>query len=587
MKNLARIIIAFIILALLGYFYVINDFKKAESTLYKNANIITLEDEKPSAEAMIVADGKIIAIGRDDALLKLKKQYTKIVDLKGKTVLPGFIDSHSHVALSAFLEPMVDLSGFRHKTPEDVWRYLGKSVKKKKKGAWLVGKGIDPVLVEGLKAPSLSFLDSIAPDNPVVLISQSLHSYWVNSKTLGIVGIDKNTPNPSKSSYYERDSLGNLTGFIAEQAAFKPVLEVLQKEVFTPKALTKATNNVFKNYAKNGNTTVVSTGITINNAKPLRLYQHLSAEKPTFLNQFLAKIGMLPEREANPRHFIYIRRDKDFLLPKKKSVNDFYNIIGVKMWYDGSPYTGSMYLKEPYLVSDLTQNGLHIPNGSRGKALIPKDSLVKYIENYTSKGWQIAVHAQGDAATEEVVEAFSEANKHTDITQFRDRLEHCILLQESSFNDIGKLNLVPNFHINHLYYYGKALKNDIIGTARAETILPVGEAQKRGLKYAMHADKPMFESRPFRLIQTALERMTKEGDTLGLNQQITVLQGLKAMTYNAAWQIFMEDKLGSLAKGKYADFIVVDKNPLTIATRELQHIKVLSTYVNGNKIKFK
>jgi len=489
--------------------------------------------------------------------------------------------------LSAFLEPMVDLSGFKHKTPQAVWQYLGKSVKKKKKGAWLVGKGIDPVLVEGLKAPSLTFLDSIASDNPVVLISQSLHSYWVNSKTLGIVGIDKNTPNPSKTSYYERDSLGNLTGFIAEQAAFKPVLAVLQKEVFTPKALTKATSNILKNYAKNGNTTVISAGITINNAKPLRLYQHLSDEKPTFLNQLLAEIGLLPKREANPRHFLYIRRDKDFLLPKKKSENDFYNIIGVKMWYDGSPYTGSMYLKEPYLVSDLTQNGLHIPNGSRGKALIQKDSLVKYIENYTSKGWQIAIHAQGDAATEEVVNAFAKANKVIDITKFRDRLEHCILLQESSFNDIEKLNLVPNFHINHLYYYGKALKNDIIGAECAQKILPVGEAQKRNIKYAMHADQPMFESQPFRLIQTAVERMTKEGDTLGFNQRITVLEGLKAMTYNAAWQIFMEDKLGSLTKGKYADFIVVDKNPLTISTKELQNIKVLKTFVNGNEIKFK
>jgi len=586
MKNLARIIIVFIILALLGYFYVINDFKKAESTLYKNGDIITLEDKKPSAEAMIVADGKIIAIGRDDALSKLKKQYTKIVDLKGKTVLPGFIDSHSHVALSAFLEPMVDLSGFKHKTPEDVWQYLGESVKKKKKGTWLVGKGIDPVLVEGLKAPSLTFLDSIAPDNPVVLISQSLHSYWLNTIAFKIVGIDKFTKNPSKTSYYEKDSLGNLTGFIAEQAAFRPVLAVLQKEVFTPEALTKATSAVFKQYAKNGNTTVVSTGITINNAKPLRLYQHLSAEKSTFLNQLLAKIGLLPEREANPRHFIYIRRDKDFLLPKKKTDNDFYNIIGVKMWYDGSPYTGSMYLKEPYLVSDLTQNGLHIPDNSRGKALIQQDSLVKYIENYTSKGWQIAIHAQGDAATEEVVNAFSEANKVTDITKYRDRLEHCILLQKSSFDAIEKLNLVPNFHINHLYYYGKALKNDIIGAKRAEIILPVGEAQKRHLKYAMHADQPMFESEPFRLIQTAVERMTKEGDTLGFNQHITVLQGLKAMTYNASWQIFMEDKLGTLKVGKYADFIVLDKNPLSISVKELQNIKVLETYVNGNAIKF-
>ncbi len=586
MKVFVRIILAVLALGFATYFYIMSDFKKTEATLYKNANIITLEDNQPSAQAMIVVDGKITAIGNDDALLQLKNQYVKVVDLKGKTVMPGFIDSHTHVALSAFLEPMVDLSGFKHHTPQEVWTYLAKSVKKKKKGAWVIGKGIDPVLVEGLKAPNIAFLDSIAPNNPVVLISQSLHSYWVNSRTLELVGINKNTPNPSKSSYYERDSLGNLTGMIAEQVAFKPVLDLLQKEVFTPKALTKATSRVFKDYAKNGNTTVVSAGISINNAKPLRLYEHLSSEKPTFINQLLAKIGLLPKREANPRHFMYIRRDKDFLLPKKKTVNDFYNILGVKMWYDGSPYTGSMYLKDAYKISELTKKGLHIPDNSRGKALIQQDSLQQYIENYTSKGWQIAIHAQGDAATEEVVNAFAKAHKTVDITKYRDRLEHCILLQKSSFNAIEKLNLVPNFHINHLYYYGKALKNDIIGADRAQTILAVGEAQKRHLNYALHADQPMFESAPFRLIQTAVERTTKEGDTLGFNQRISVLQGLKAMTQNAAWQIFMEDKLGSLKVGKYADFIVLDKNPLSISIKELQNIKVLYTYVNGNEIKY-
>jgi len=586
MKRKYIIFLTVVFLAVVAYLYIIKDFKKADDTLYKNANILTLEDNKPLAQAMLVVKGKVSAIGTNTDLLKLIPTNTKIVDLKGKTVLPGFIDSHTHVALSAFLEPTIDLSGFKHHTPEAVWTYLVESIKKKRKGEWLVGKGIDPLLVEGLKAPSLSFLDSIAPENPVVLISQSLHSYWVNSKVLEEVGINKFTKNPSKTSFYEKDSLGNLTGMIAEQAAFKPVLDALQKTVFTPKALTKATSNVLKSYAKNGNTSVVSAGISINNAKPLRLYQHLSGEKPTFLNQVLSKLGLLPQREPYPRHFIYIRHDKNFLLPEKIVQNNFYNILGIKMWYDGSPYTGSMYLKEPYLVSDLTQKGLRIPDNSRGKALIPKDSLVKYIENYTSKGWQIAIHAQGDAATEEVIAAYNKANKAIDITPFRDRLEHCILLQESSFNTIKDLNLVPNFHINHLYYYGKALKNDIIGAERAEKILPVGEAQKRGLKFALHADQPMFESWPFRLIQTAVERQTKEGDTLGFNQRISVLEGLKAMTINAAWQIHKEKVLGSLKQGKYADFIILDKNPLRIPVQDLETIKVLKTYINGNEVKF-
>ncbi|MCF6212894.1 MAG: amidohydrolase [Flavobacteriaceae bacterium] len=585
MNRKNRLFLIAITLITIGYFFVTSDFKKANSTIYYNATIITLEDSIPVAEAMLVDKGLVKAIGTNKEILALKTNGTLAVDLKGKTIVPGFIDSHTHVALSAFLESMIDLSGFKHKTTEEVWTYLKEQVKTKKSGTWVVGKGIDPVLVPGLTSPNLAFLDSLVPNNPLVLISQSLHTYWVNSKALEKVGIDKFTKNPSESSFYEKDSLGNLTGLIAEQKAFLPILAQLQKEVLTPKNLMNSTTKVLRNYARNGNTTVVSTGITINNAKPLRLYEFLATDTPKFINKLLATFGFLPKRKPYPRHFIYIRRDKDFLLPKKPMTGDFYNILGVKLWYDGSPYTGSMYLNAPYLNSDFCRNSLRIPENSRGKALIKKDDLKNYIVKYTLKGWQIAVHAQGDVATQEVIEAFAEAHKEIDIRNFRNRIEHCILLPESSFDKIEKLNLVPNFHINHLYYYGKALSDKIIGPERAKKILLVGEAQKRHIKYALHADQPMFESKPFRLIQTAVERQTKENDTLGFNQRISVLEGLKAMTINAAWQIHKEDKLGSLKQGKYADFVVLDKNPLAIPVHELETIKIIQTIINGNEAK--
>jgi len=586
MKRALVSIFIIVIIVLVGYNYINSDFKKTPPTIYTNANIITLEDNQPNAQAMFVENGRIKAIGNLSDVLKLKQPNTQIVDLNGNTVLPGFIDDHTHVALSAFLESMVDLSGFTHHSNKEVWDYLAQQIKTKKTGKWIVCKGIDPVLIPDLVSPNLSFLDSMAPNNPLVLISQSLHSYWANSKAFKLAGINKHTKNPSSTSFYEKDSLGNLTGLIAEQYAFKPFLQQLQKHVLTSKSLINSTSKVLEKYAKNGNTTIVSTGISINNAKPLRLYQFLATNKPSFINQLLSKIGMLPKREPLPRHFIYIRNDKDFLLPKTKPKNnDFYNIIGVKLWYDGSPYTGSMYLNENYLNNDYNQNRLRIPINSRGKALFTQDAFFKLIKKYHQQGWQIAVHAQGDAATDEVLNAFSKLNSESNITKDRDRIEHCLLLSSDKMETFKRLNMVPNFHINHLYYYGRALKNYIIGPERAERMLTVNAAQKINLKYTLHADQPMFESKPFRLIQTAVERQTKEGDTLGFNQRISVLQGLKAMTINAAWQIHKENKLGTLKKGKYADFIVVDKNPLTIPTSDLENIKILNTFINGQKIK--
>ncbi len=585
MKRILASIFIIIIIVLVGYNYITSDFKKTPPTIYINANIITLENQQPNAQAMFVKNGKIKAIGNQNDILKLKRINTQIVDLNGNTVLPGFIDSHTHVALSAFLESMVDLSGFTHHTNNQVWSYLAQQVKTKKANEWIVCKGIDPVLVPDLVLPKLSFLDSIAPNNPLVLISQSLHSYWANSMAFKLAGVNKHTKNPSLTSFYEKDSLGNLTGFIAEQQAFKPFLKQLQKHILTSKSLIASTSKVLETYAKNGNTTVVSTGITINDAKPLRLYKFLATDKPSFINELLSKVGMLPKRKPYPRHFIYIRNDKSFLLPKTKPKNnDFYNIVGVKLWYDGSPYTGSMYLNKDYLNNDYCQNRLRIPKNSSGKTLFTQDAFFKLIKKYHHQGWQIAVHAQGDAATDEVLNAFSKLNAVSDITKDRDRIEHCLLLSADKMQIFKRLNMIPNFHINHLYYYGLALKNKIIGTERAEKMLAVASAQKLNLKYALHADQPMFKSKPFRLIQTAVERQTKEGDTLGFNQRITVLQGLKAMTINAAWQIHKENQLGTLKKGKYADFIVVDKNPLTIPTHNLENIIILKTFINGNPI---
>lgn len=577
----------FLIFATIFYFafyFIKSDFKKTEATIYINGTIITIDSLHPTAEAMYVKDGIIKAIGTTKEIEKHKTSNTKIVDLESKTILPGFIDSHSHVALSSFLNKMIDLSGFKHTNNSQVWLYLKKQIQTKKEGEWVICKGIDPILVEDLITPNIDFLDKISPNNPILLISQSLHTYWANSKAFEKAKITKETVDPSANSYYEKDKNGNLTGLIAEQEAFTPILSILKKEILTSDFLIDATTKTLKTYAKNGNTTVVSAGLTINDAKPLRLYEHLSDENPTLLNQFLATIGMLPKRSQFPRHFIYIRHDREFLLPVKKTVNDFYNIVGVKHWYDGSPYTGSMFMNEPYLVSDLTKNGLHIKEGSSGKPLIKESDLYSFINKYQKKGWQIAFHSQGDISSRHLLKAFDSINSTTNISSFRHRIEHCLLLTKESLEDMKRLNITPSFHTNHLYYYGKSLSNDILGKERSQRILPIGFAEQLDLKYSMHADQPMFKSKPFHLIQTAMLRQTKEGDTLGFNQKISLLNGLKAMTIHAAWQLHLENKIGSLEKGKYADFIILDKNPFNTPTSELDKIQIEQTFVNGNKV---
>ena len=230
----------------------------------------------------------------------------------------------------------------------------------------------------------------------MLIASQSLHSYWANSLAFQESGIDRSTPDPDNNSYYERDSSGKFTGYIAEQAAFEP----FKKTILSSIGISKLKENslmVMKEYAKSGYTSITSMGITTSDQKVIQLYQHISSKNSTFLNHLLALIGILPKRKHTVRNFVFVRYDAQHLLPSSiTNGDDFFKIMGIKFWYDGSPYTGSMYLERPYLDNHFTNNVLHIPSGHSGAALLTKNQLSSHIIKYQTEGWQIAIHAQGD-----------------------------------------------------------------------------------------------------------------------------------------------------------------------------------------------
>ncbi|MBT8219487.1 MAG: amidohydrolase [Bacteroidia bacterium] len=587
MKQLVLISTIAFLFIFVTLFYLLSDFKKIPPTLYFNANIITINDYQPKADAMYVVGGRIDQIGTLKELNILTDASIDRIDMEGVTIMPGFIDVHTHFALSMFLARMHDLSGFKYSNNEGVWSSFKEIVSSTADNEWIVCKGIDPILIEDLEPPTRQYLDQVSPQNPVIILSQSLHSYWANSKAFELAGISKETLDASDHSYYEKDPNGELTGLIVEQEAFKPFAELLMNQVLTTKVLRKASGEVMKAYAKNGNTTIVSTGLSITDKKPLILLKHLSNQSPTLLGGLLEKLGQLPERQPMPRHFVYMRHDMPHLLPEKRNPpNDFYDVIGTKHWYDGSPYIGSMYMERPYLDTALTTDILDISAGSQESALVAKENLKNYIREHHQNGWQIAIHTQGDAAINEVVGAFSEMDQELDFSQSRHRLEHCLMLPRSVLDQMKHLNLSPSFHINHLYYYGDALNTEILGHERTENILPLNAAYEHDLNITLHADQPMFESVPFRLIQTAVERKTNGGNVIGENEKIELMQAIKAVTINAAWQIHKEDKIGSLEKGKYADFIVLEQDPLKVPIDEIGTIQCLETYINGNKVDY-
>lgn len=584
MKKLLYVLGTLLVLAIGAYFYLMQDFAKTKKLIIYNGTIITMEDSLQSPEAILAEDGEIKMIGSKKEILLLKDAKTEVIDLQGKVLMPGFIDPHTHPLVSALLLNMEDLSGFTHKTPAEVWQHLAKAVKKYAPGKWIICRGLDPILTKGLASPGMALLDSLAPKNPVLIFSQTLHNYWANSLAFEAVGVSKNTKNPSSSSFYERDKQGKLTGLIVEQAALKPFRDKMLAEIGKP-ALIKATQQVMDDYAKAGNTTVAALGLTTFEQNIIKLFDHISGQKPTLFGQALATVGIFPERKPAVRHFVYLRHDALNLLPKSPdNGDDFFKIVGVKYWYDGSPISGSMYMSQPYKASKLTVEGFRIRPGHKGEHLITPKQMQEHIRDLQQKGWQIATHSHGDQAINEMLDACEAVNKQNPVGKFRHRLEHCMQLDAKTLQRMKALNMTPSLHINFIYYYGDALKQDILGEKRVEEILPVKTAFAQQLHPSLHADQPMYDSDPFSLISTAVNRQTKEGYGIGTKETITVWQGLQALTTNAAWQLHQEKKIGSIKKGKYADFVILDKNPLKIDKTKLREIKILQTIVHGNTV---
>jgi predicted amidohydrolase YtcJ len=552
------------------------------SMIFFGGDIITMSDTPSNAiEAVFVQNGRVISLGSRDEVFKLKTGQTKLINLKGKTLMPGFIAVHTHPDLAAYLYSFVDISGFTLRTKEEVWSKLQQAVKGTEKGKWIFCKGFDPMLIKGLKAPDIKYLDAIAPDNPLIILAQSLHSAWANTLAFKKMGISEKTPDPAPGSYYQKDAGGKLTGFIVEVEAIKPFSEVAVK-IFNIK---ENVGKVFNTYLSNGITSITTMGLFASDSKPFLLYEHLSTHHPKFIHNMLDIIGMLPHRKPTVRHFLYIKHDTPFLLPDSvENGDDFFKVCGVKFWYDGSPYTGSMYVKEPYADSELMSKGLKVPCNHTGKPVIDKQVFYELVKKFHKIGWQISVHSQGDRSSEEVLDMFEKMLSESSVKSLRHRIEHGVLLPADLLGKMKKLNITPSFHINHIYYYGSALKYDILGRNRAEKMLPLNSANKSGLMFSLHADAPMYPEEPLSLLQTAVTRMTREGEIIGLHEAITVIDGLKALTRFSAWQLNMEDKIGSIEPGKYADLIILDKNPLKASPESLRDIKVLKTFVNGSEV---
>jgi len=533
--------------------------------IFHGGDIITVDDDNPSVEALAVKDGNIVAAGRHKEVFELKRHGTEVVDLGGKTLMPGLMEPHSHPVISALLYDWIDASGFNNASGVEVMDKLQKAATEVNPGEWISAFGYDPILTRDLKALNADILDNISSANPIFVMVQSMHTVYVNRKAFELAGITNDTPQPQGGTFV-KDDAGRLTGMVIEQGAILLIMAALLQD--SQKDAAQLIEKQLRRYGEAGYTAVGAAGVF-----------------PVFPDAVYT-LKQLVEKDNCPVRMVVMDKATDLesgLSTDPGPGNELFNTAGVKFWYDGSPYTGNMLLDKPFLNSELMQEGLGLPKDNCGYSMLPRETFKELVQKYHDQGRQLSVHAQGDRAIRDTVDVFEQVLNASPRDDHRHRIEHCGLFPIDQLERAAGLGLTPSWHINHIYYYGEALRDEIIGPERANIFMPMAIAQKYGLRSSLHNDSPMYPAEPFKLLRTAVTRKTRKNQVIGPDQAISIEDGIRALTINAAWQMFMEDKVGSLEVGKMADLTVLSQNPLKTDPDLLDQIQVTETYRSGRR----
>ncbi|MBO6505330.1 MAG: amidohydrolase [Kordiimonadaceae bacterium] len=532
-----------------------------QQMIFHGGPIVTMEDAAPSAEAIIIEDGIITGIG-SLADLQAQSPSASLYNLEGNTLMPGLIEPHSHPIAAAQFAATIDVSGFTHTSRAEVIQALKDNVDDTPT-PWALAFGWDPVMVNDLEAPTLAELDAIAPEKPLLILTQMMHDAYANSAALAAAGITSDTPNPTAGEFV-KDASGQLTGTIREVGAINVLFAAMPP---APAGANDLLLNLFMaEYARAGYTTVGVMGPVGNDADPIGLLKRRSGTGAPIQTMVYALPGQLAA-ESTPE-------GRGGTAP----------VVGVKFWMDGSPYAGGAASTEPYEVNALTTERLHLKPGHIGAVMIPEDEFTRNFTEFHTRGFQIATHVQGEEAVERVLDVAERVLADHPRADHRHRLEHNALIRPDQLARAHRLGFTTSFFIDHIRFYGDKLPL-LFGAERTARYMPIGTALEAGHTVTIHADHPATPIGPLRSLTTLLKRSPNNGgDAIGPEQILSRTDALKAMTLNAAWQLGLEDTRGSLKVGKQADLLVLSQNLMTVPVDQIEATQVIGTWINGQPV---
>ncbi len=530
--------------------------------IMRNGNVITVDARNTIAEAVAIRDDIIVSVGTNNEMDPLIGDKTKVMDLTGKTVVPGFIDSHTHnVYIGEFLFNFKLLNMATELNPSiiDVQRGIKERARETPKGDWIGGRNLDPNSLKEGRWPTREELDASAPENPLILTIRGGHACVVNSRALELADITKDTPNP-EGGIIEKDPVtGEPTGVLRDV----PVMNSAVPQA-TLEDLKNGLAAASQEYVKTGVTSTCDAG-AIDKPDSYRAYQEAVAE------------GKLKTRTYLMIHEDFYRNNDLGL--RTGFGNNRLRLGAVKLLIDGSIQCFTCAFYEPYLAKET--RGLE---GLR----YTQENLNEIVAEAHRLGYQVAIHAQGDYGITVAVNAIEHAMEKYPRPDPRHRIEHTLCPTMEDLKRMKSLGIIANFYLFHPWFWGDLHINNFIGKERANKMVPVKTALEIGIVSCAHSDcpvctpnDPVWPSNPLWGMWCAVNRKTRSGVDIGPQEKLTAMEALRVYTINGAYSSFEEDIKGSIEPGKLADMVVLSDNLLEVDPWEIRDITVEKTIIGG------
>jgi predicted amidohydrolase YtcJ len=531
-------------------------------TLYVGGPVLTMDAESRVVDALAV-DGERIAAAGDEGELRAwaEENGADVVDLEGRALLPGFIDAHGHFPGMGLSAVFVDLNSppiGDVETLDDLVARLEARAGETDEGEWIIGIGYDDTLLAERRHPTRLDLDRASTAHPIAALHISGHLAVANGRGLDAIGVARDTPDPTGGLIRRDRGTGEPDG-VLEETAMEPLQALLAPSALQGLRIVRRAGEL---YLEQGVTTAQS-GYTPQ--RLMRVFDWLS-----WLGVIPVRLVLWPDPEA-----------ADAMLAGDFSASRWDPLRvrtgAVKLIADGSiqGYTG--YLSKPY----------HVPPGDeadfRGYPRIPRDELIEQVGRFHSAGLQVAVHGNGDASIDDILDAFEQAQRARPRADARHVVIHAQMTRDDQLDRMKAMGVIPSFFSLHTFYWGDRHRRIFMGPERAAHMSPAQSALERGVRFTIHADAPVVPMEPLRLVWSAVNRRTRSGFALGPGERIPVMQALRAVTIDAAWQHFEEADKGSLEPGKLADLVILSRSPLD-EPEHIDRIEVLETVIGGRTV---